>query len=589
MVQGIYKKYLKKINIWYAVFAMLFSAMVIISRHIFNRQTDLSTIENVYVTDFHFVDGIAWLGTVPVIYILMKAAAFVFSAAGPVLFQEKRSFRQGIWVLAGSFVLIMLMWFPYLPSYWPGGIYSDTVDSITMALYKDTLDNHNPILYTLIWRLMFWVTGAFSGAGEYGGLKLFTVVQTLLMAAALSWFVYRCYRWGIHKGFVVLCLLVFALFPLYPFYGVSMWKDTLFSLAVFDFSIFLYHIFSEKGAAGRTSGEMMAGEVSWDISPRELTQYCVLSILIIFLRNNGIYVAAFYSAAITVICLKNRKAAVKIGAASFLVLLVCGMIQGPVYDRCGYNVNRSTESLGIPLQQAAYIVSTDGIVAEEDREVLEQMLPLERWKELYNPIVADTIKFSPEFDRSGLEENAGAFIKTYLHLAVKNPVKAIKAYLLSTMGFWDIFESSSTAYICNFHFGNVEYFMSDYFDYYLDISFKDFAEPKHYISAAVFVWIMIGTIFICLARHNYRGLAGVMPTLGVWLSIMIATPVAFSFRYVYALFLCTPLYLLICGKSFPGQSAVSETEDGSSGEENGEGRDGSGNSDNGDERKEMSE
>ena len=101
MVQGIYKKYLKKINIWYAVFAMLFSAMVIISRHIFNRQTDLSTIENVYVTDFHFVDGIAWLGTVPVIYILMKAAAFVFSAAGPVLFKEKIIIRQGIWVFAG--------------------------------------------------------------------------------------------------------------------------------------------------------------------------------------------------------------------------------------------------------------------------------------------------------------------------------------------------------------------------------------------------------------------------------------------------------------------------------------------------------
>lgn len=543
MIQKTYEKYLHKINISYAVFAMLFSAMLVISRHIFNLKADISTIENVYITDFHFVDAIVWIFVVPVVYILIKTATFLCAAGADVLFGEERSKRGGLLVLAGSFALLLLLWFPYLPSYWPGGIYSDTMDSINTALYKDTMDNHNPILYTLIWRFMFWVTGAFSGAGEYGGLKLFTVVQTILMALALSYFVYKCYRWGIHKAFVLLCLLVFAIFPLYPFYGISLWKDTLFSLAVFLFSVFLYHIFLGRG-------DLEASTAGGDISWGQLAGYCLFSILIIFLRNNGIYVAAFYSVMITVICLKRRKAAVKIGTASLIILVLSGIIQGPVYDRCGYNVNRTTESLGIPLQQVAYIVSTDGVVSESDREIVDRMMPVEQWRELYNPLVADTIKFSPEFDHYYLEENSREFMKMYLHLVFQNPVKAGKAYLLSTMGFWDVFENSSTAYICNFHFGNVEYFMSDYFDYYLDISFRNFVEPKSYLSAAVFVWIMLGTIFICLGKRNFMGLAVLMPALGVWLSIMVAVPVAFSFRYIYALFLCTPLCILVCVSSF---------------------------------------
>ena len=132
---------------------------------------------------------------------------------------------------------------------------------------------------------------------------------------------------------------------------------------------------------------------------------------------------------------------------------------------------------------------------------------------------------------------------------MKNPVKAVKAYLLETMGFWNVFESSSTAYICNFHFGNVEYFMSDYFEYHFGISFRNLVEPKNYISSAVFVWMMLATVCVCLAKRYYVGILPVLPTAGLWLSIMVATPVAFSFRYVYAVFLCVPLYLMICVKA----------------------------------------
>lgn len=121
MFPEIYKKYLKQINIWLLIFAILFSLMIVVSRHVFNLGTDLSTVESVYVTDFHFMDLIVWIGMVPVIYILLTVIRFFCVAGKGVFWGNERTSGRGILVLVSSFALIMLLWFPYFPSYWPGG------------------------------------------------------------------------------------------------------------------------------------------------------------------------------------------------------------------------------------------------------------------------------------------------------------------------------------------------------------------------------------------------------------------------------------------------------------------------------------
>lgn len=528
----------RQINIWYLLFSAMFSVMVIVSRHIFYQPNGNSTVESTYVTDFHILDFAGILLLIPIVYCVIKAVIICLQALAERFQGEER--KKNVLVYLGFLAVIFIPWIPYFFSYWPGGIYADTVDSINMALGKAQLDNHNPILYTLIWRFMFWITGGLRGEGEYDGLNLFTVSQALILAMVLAAFVYYCYRKGLHKSFVCLLLFLFAIYPLYPFYGVSMWKDTLFSIAVFAFCIYLYEIF---------------GDNPEDISKTQLVFYGIGSILIMFLRNNGIYIALFYSVVIVLMCLKKRRAiAKKIGLVSLLVIAASWIVQGPVFDKCGYNIDRAVESLGIPIQQTAYILSTDGNVGNEELEVLNEIMPLENWEALYNPVVVDTIKFDSSFNKDYFEENTDEFIRAYVSLVMKNPVKAVKAYLLETMGFWNVFESSSTAYICNSHFGNVEYFMSDYFEYFFGFSFRNLVEPKNYISAAVFVWVMLATVCICLTKKYYAGLIPILPTLGLWLSIMVAAPVAFSLRYVYAVFLCVPLYLMICVRAVRNES-----------------------------------
>ena len=533
MFRKMFAKYKEKISGWYLLFSAMFSAMLIISCHIFYDPNNNSTVETAYVSDFHIVDLMGIFLLIPLIYIIIKIVEFCFRAAATIFYGEKR--KKNPWVLLAFWAIILIPWIPYVFSYFPGGIYADTVDSLNMALKKAELDNHNPILYTMILRFAFWITGAFRGEGEYYGLFFFTIFQTIVLALILAGFVYFCYKKGVHRYFAGLLLLLFAVFPLYPFYGISMWKDTPFSIVIFVFAVYLFHVFSHNPE---------------NITKGQLLGYGIGSVLIMFLRNNGIYIALFYSAVIVLMTVKNRRRiALKIGVVSLIAIAAAWIIQGPVYDKCGYNITKTIESLGVPIQQTAYILATDGNINSEELEVLNEIMPLENWKTLYNPVVVDTIKFDPSFNREYFQENVSEFIKVYAGLVMRNPVKAVKAYMLETLGFWNVFESSSTAYICNIHFGNAPYYQGDYFDYFFGISFRNLVEPKSYISAAVFVWMMLATISICLAKRYYVGIVPVLPTLGLWLSVMVATPVAFSFRYVYGIFLCVPLYVLICMKA----------------------------------------
>ena len=516
---------------WFALYAFAFSLMITASLHVFYNG---GTLENTYVTDFHFVDAVILVLLVPFIYLGLEVASFILKACSSHFRKEERKYPVGLFL--GCFFLFLVLWVPYLMSYWPGGIYADTVDSLNMALGKAQWDNHNPVLYTFLWKVIFSMTGAFADKGEYPGLKFFTVFQMVLIAVVMAAFIAWCYRKGFHRIFVWMLVFITALCPLYPFYGISLWKDTVFSIVVFAFSVFLFYLFDKRQE---------------NTTVMDLVVYGILLLLVIFLRNNGIYIAAFCGIVMTALSIRRcKKVAVKLGSLSLVILILSAIIQGPVFDSCGYNINRTSESMGIPIQQTAYILATDGKISAEDAEALSKIMPFENWKLLYDPVVADTIKFDPSFDRSYFEENGGEFLKTYLHLVMQNPVKAVKGYMLSTMGFWDVRESSAIAYICNSHFGNAEYFMSDYFDYYMDFSFKEMVEPRKYLSSALFVWLLLFTVVICLSKHNYRGLIALLPTLGVWLTVMIATPVSFSFRYVYSLFLCVPLYLITAIRSY---------------------------------------
>ena len=110
--------------------------------------------------------------------------------------------------------------------------------------------------------------------------------------------------------------------------------------------------------------------------------------------------------------------------------------------------------------------------------------------------------------------------------------------------------------------------MSDYFNMKTDKYLSDIVGPRWYISGGALVWIMLGLLMITMTTSKTKaqfkqgseqeltarpdGICPVsigmpvltfLPGIALWLTYMLATPLSFSFRYLFGLLLCIPLFL----------------------------------------------
>lgn len=520
---------------WKVAYAILFAIMCILDMHIVNEQVAHSTVLTTYLTSFGVMD-------LPIFVLIMIAAYLVIVFCGRLLqniagffISDKEKKGNSHICFMVIFAVIIIAWIPYFMSCWPGGIYNDTLDSIHIALGEQQMDNQNTVLYALFWRLIFSI-GNVVDQGAYGGLKLMTIVQAVYIAATAACFFTWLRKKGVRIGIIIIFTGLIAIMPVFPFYAISLWKDTLFGVTVFLYSWLMLLMVAD---INRENGSL---------SLVRTISYIILSLLVAFGRNNGIYIVIVLSIVLTVLYLKKGHSSdvKKILTASVAVILASIIIQIPVYNACGVIKSKPVEKFGIPLQQVAYIISAGGNMSEEEMLVIDSVLPLDGWINLYNPTVVDPIKFDPLFNSGYFNTHTGDFVKAYLGLVIKNPGLAFKGYLLATMGFWDVWKTSSSAYICNVHCYNCEFFMSDYFNQYTGLTLTDIVGPRWYISSGMLIWIMLLAGFAVLQKKNYKMLIPILPTVVLWGTLLIATPLAFSFRYVFPMLLCIPIYV-ICG------------------------------------------
>jgi len=526
------KSVLFSIEISKTVYSVLFAIMCVCSRHIVNEPSDRSTILTTYITPIVWYDAVLLILFTILAYVVIKALDVVVKRLAATCLTDKtmRLPGWGMWIIV--FAAIMIAWIPYMMSYWPGGIYNDTLDSIHIALGKAEWSNQNTVLYALWWRLIFFI-GQIANQGEYGGLKLMTILQPMIMAGVAASFFTWLRKRGVRTAIVVIGVAAFTLFPVFPYYAVSMWKDTLFSVSMFVYSWVIYMIIDEVSHSEKLSATSMV-------------KYSLSSLLVIFGRNNGLYVYLITSILLVLLMTKKlgKRDIVRMMACVVTIAAASIIVSGPVYTVCGVEKSAPVEKYGIPLQQVGYIVSMGGNIDTESQSVFEEILPMDGWINLYSPTVVDTIKFDPLFCRGYFDTHTGDFVKAYIHTTFMNPVLSVKGYLLATIGFWDAWKSSSSAYICTAHCWNAEYFMSDYFNLKTGIYLAEIVGPRWYISSGLLIWVMLLAFVVAISSADKRYVAVEVPTLVLWLTIMLATPLAFSFRYVFSLLLCIPLYLL---------------------------------------------
>ena len=265
------------------------------------------------------------------------------------------------------------------------------------------------------------------------------------------------------------------------------------------------------------------------------------------LRSNG-FIAVIVTMAIFVFAVSHDFGKYLGGLTACVALLYC-VITGPIYSFANVVPAHFSEAIGVPLQQIGKAIHDGEDISEEDQVFLAQILPLESWGSLYDSSSPNYIKFAPDFNDEFLESNKASFVCSWVRVGINNPGTYVKAWIDQTKDYWSL--KSHTWYVVGSGLGDFairdnvdlgfswpisEAFLNDA----LNLAVSAF---PHLYSIGSLAWLMVLCFFIAVIKKRCSGAIFCIPFIILWATFLLAAP-ASDFRYMFALHLAIPLFLL---------------------------------------------
>ncbi|WP_026665255.1 DUF6020 family protein [Butyrivibrio sp. FC2001] len=366
------------------------------------------------------------------------------------------------------------------------------------------------------------------------GVALFCVLQMIITAVVFSYIITWLYGEVESPVMVFVVWALFALHPIYALLSFTMVKDMWYSLAIFMWLPFMY-----KEATGSFQNQKL-----------RMIMFCVLIIFTMISRNNGFIVAPCLVLTLILFSKNMRRKYAIAGSVSVAVvmLLTRGLMGGVEHN--------FAESVGPILQQIAMVYAYDGDIEPDDREFLNQILPEEGgWTDSetnvsYAPMCSDNLKYNIDhgLNSTFLNSHRMEFLGAYFRVFINNPDLCIEAYLLNTYGFWedkeiglwqscvtDIEENEFGIYQVSLLPEVVDGIVSNYYRAVWSIIGI----------AGNYTWMLFFIILSLFLYGKKRYVIILFPMLLNWVVIMMATPIAFAFRYVYYYLMEFPVLMVL--------------------------------------------
>ena len=458
----------------------------------------------------------------------------------------KRTEGKRMVLLRGWTIVTIVLAILYYLSYYPGGVFSDTLGAMNLLQYKVPM-NRYPLLYNELIALTV-DGGAAIGLSIMGSFAIHTAIQMIITTSLILYILRRMVKAELPDIVVHMVMFFYSVWPIMFHYGVSVWKDTPFVLSFIFMTIALMDICKVLCRAKDGKSEN-AGESS-SVGVSAIIRFIIGCTGVVFFRNNGVYVIIFTCVVMLVAMLIRLSAYGKKLASSIATVIVMPvvflLILGPVYNAIGVWRAPAEEALGIPIQQIAAVIARDGNIPEDLTEEVDKFFDREAVSGVFFPGNADTVKWSEAFDGEYLsKDHAGELISLWWKLLPHNLRIYVEQYILQTSGFWIIPIFNGVGYDGSITPDN-GYGLTqiDLTEKLIGFSMQKVTESLWYVPGALPCWIMF---LMMLYSIRHRGLtAGIVyaPMLALWGTIMVATPVASGFRYVSAIFFVLPMGLL---------------------------------------------
>ena len=415
-------------------------------------------------------------------------------------------------------IIGFILYIPYLLEYFPGITSFDTYTQLNQILGNMPYSNHHPIIHTSIIGL-FYNIGYTIFKSRNIGILFFTIFQMSFVSFTFANTLYILYKNNIKNIYLIILFIFYYLVPYNALYSITAYKDVLFSCIVMLFILFLYDNKDNKLTT---------------IKKLELT---ILTILVCLLRTNGIIAVVFL---FIIFLIKKYK--------EFIICIGSGLIISFIFNILIINIFNvekveSVESFSIPIQNISYVIKNNGNISKDELNKLNKYINPETIKEVYDVDYVDPVKNS--MDNKYLNDNKIEFIKLWGSIGIKNINMYIRSYVYQTSGYW-------------YHNYGVNTFPT--FDNYDDLGivhksynisiankilnilmYLNRAVQHCLWSNALSIYMVIYSLYYTFRKNKYK--LYIYPIIFIWLTLLIATPVGYEFRYQYSVFISFPFIL----------------------------------------------
>ena len=449
-----------------------------------------------------------------------------------------RSERIFAWLFFGANLLTGLL---FLAVYYPG---TGNYDTLAIMRNEFFMARQHPTMYIAFVCVLKAIV--FTLGGRYEELFLANSLLTILV---MSWVYLEMLlflkRTGVPFWVRLLIALFYTFCPIFNLYKVTFLKDVPFSLLLMLWVPVLYDTWA-------TGGENLKKRSVWI----RVCLYLVLSLM----RGNGLYVSIFVLACMLLVARKLWKQILVYTLVLVLATSGIGVLENFLEVRHLFK-----ETVGVPLQQMAAVVCTDGEITEEQEAFIEQFLPLEFIREKYDPYNAVPLKWggSPIND-DFLYENKVEFLKVWAQMLVPNFRIYVKSYLQSTYGFWSLGEAAgSYRYTSLYEKAYDEWITRNKIDIktFLPADLQTTLESigNQWIQVpgeGVCFWAMVVLVLVLMYFADWKIFLVSAPMLAGVLTVFISTPIAYSWRYILFIPLFIPVVVGLLLKQEDDAAAI---------------------------------
>jgi hypothetical protein len=320
------------------------------------------------------------------------------------------------------FFALMYLYGIFIIASFPASMCVDSRTQFYQVLGIEQITNNHPAFHTIALKCLITI---------FKSPVSIAVAQALMLSLVFV-FLLKCLQKKINNKILVIFTLLFAISINNGIYVTTVWKDVPFSFSLLWAAVLLL--------------DMINDPYKFISRKRNIAAISIALTFVYLFRHNGVITFIIVEIFLLFILLKFKIK--KYVLAILLPLLLIVLIEIPIYNSFNvnnYDVISTGGGTSAPLHGIVYATLYDYSVPKEAEELLENLMPMESWNEVYQAYSSNPLFLSDTSHQYNIENNVAdigmlPLVKVYMKTLVNAPTALIKDRLFGTDLVWNVFK-----------------------------------------------------------------------------------------------------------------------------------------------------